>query len=47
MTGAATRMHGYVALWGLGITLIRNQIVEARPKIKKEILTLIFFPISL
>jgi hypothetical protein len=31
MTGAATLMHGYAALWGFGITRIRNQTVEAIP----------------
>jgi hypothetical protein len=31
MIGAATRIQGYVALWGLGITRTRNQIVETMP----------------
>ena len=36
MTGAATFMHGYPALLGLGITLIRNQIVDIIPIRKKS-----------
>jgi hypothetical protein len=37
--GAAARMHGYVALLGLGITLIRNQAVDIIPTRIKLILT--------
>jgi len=33
--GAATLIHGYVARLGLGITLIKNQIVDIIPKRKK------------
>jgi len=35
-------MHGYAALLGLGITLIKNQIVANNPKVKKTILEWIF-----
>jgi hypothetical protein len=35
--GAAAFIHGYVALCGFGITLIRNQTVEDIPKAIKII----------
>jgi hypothetical protein len=35
--GAATLMHGYEALEGFGITLIRNQTVEITPIIISKI----------
>ena len=37
MTGAAARIHGYDALDGFGITLIKNQTVEEIPIIRKVI----------
>jgi hypothetical protein len=44
MIGAATRIQGYVALWGLGITRTRNQIVEAMPvKINVILRKVLFF----
>jgi hypothetical protein len=38
MKGAAALIHGYVALDGLGMTLIRNQRVELIPSIINKIL---------
>jgi hypothetical protein len=44
MMGAATLMHGYVALCGFGITRTRNQIVEAMPvKINVILRSVLFF----
>jgi hypothetical protein len=43
ITGAAALIHGYPALLGFGITLIKNQIVEAIPKKKKMILVRLDF----
>jgi hypothetical protein len=42
--GAAAFIHGYVALCGFGITLIRNQIVDVIPKAIKVILGRADFP---
>jgi hypothetical protein len=46
MMGAATRIHGYVARDGLGITLLKNQIEAINPVTKNsnfdEILNSIF-----
>jgi hypothetical protein len=36
-------MHGYVARWGFGITLIRNQTVEEIPNAIKIILAAALF----
>jgi hypothetical protein len=36
MIGAATRIHGYVALCGFGMTRTRNQTVEAIPMAIKD-----------
>jgi hypothetical protein len=44
--GAAAFMHGYVALCGFGITLIRNQIVDATPIARNEILRNVLFLID-
>jgi len=44
MKGAAARMQGYKARLGFGMTRIKNQVVEARPKsIKKSIELFRFF----
>jgi hypothetical protein len=44
MIGAATRIQGYVALCGFGITRMRNQIVEAIPvKINVILRKVLFF----
>jgi len=40
--GAAALIHGYPALVGLGITLTKNQRVEAIPRTMKVILAAIF-----
>ena len=57
MIGAATCIHGYVARDGLGITLIKNQMVDMIPSKKNnkaegkrlafiQSLTLLNFPFS-
>ena len=40
MNGAAARIHGYEALDGFGMTLIKNQSVEVIPIKRKVILAI-------
>lgn len=45
--GATTRIQGYVALCGFGMTRTRNQIVEAMPVMINEIFRRVLFLIRL
>jgi hypothetical protein len=47
MIGAAALIHGYAALWGLGITRTRNQIVAEIPVSMNEIFTRVYLLKSL
>jgi hypothetical protein len=46
ITGAAACIHGYAALWGFGMTLIRNQAVEVIPVSIKVIFRMVVFLIN-